>query len=59
MQVTGPGRVRGTVLVVLERASVRADDEEVTLSPGDALLSREPFDAQIVAGRVVVVTVTA
>jgi environmental stress-induced protein Ves len=59
MQVTGPGRVQGTVLVALERASVRADDQKVTLSPGDALLSHEPFDAQIVAGRVVVVTVTA
>jgi len=59
MHVAGPGRVRGTVLVALERASVRADDQEVTLSPGDALVSHEPRDAQVVAGRVVVVTVTA
>jgi environmental stress-induced protein Ves len=59
MQVTGPGRVRGTVLVALEPASVRAGDQVVTLSPGDALLSHEPRDAQVVAGRVVVIAISA
>lgn len=59
MRVTGQGRVRGTVLVALERASVRADDQVVTLSPGDALLSHEPFDVQVAAGRVVVIAISA
>ena len=58
MHVAGPGRVEGTVLVALERAIVRTAGQEEDLGPGDALLSDEPFDAQIVAGRVVVVTVT-